>query len=234
MLVTGLPESQLVLIEKSFEEHAIRGTARFTYENVLESLIIRLMPGAAHEHTSRDFYVTLVTKIATLPGHSIRSIRSVGATHFVVPGKRSKQGDEGLRPATRTLITDWPSIMIEVGYSETLAYLRLDAAWWLENTQRQTRMAIIIKIAVNPCSMVLECWEMQESQNSPSTRGPDVQPACTQHFDIDNKGSVTPLDASLIIPYLTIFDTPHDDGADIILTSAELSEFATFLFGGLK
>jgi len=43
----------------------------------------------------------------------------VRATRFSVPSERSKEGDVGLKPVdTRTDETDWPSLMIEVGYSE--------------------------------------------------------------------------------------------------------------------
>ncbi|KAG0635654.1 hypothetical protein HOY80DRAFT_892692, partial [Tuber brumale] len=111
-----------------------RNIARFTCENAVELLIIHLMPGDAHESTAIDLYLMLVEKISSIRGHFIRSIHCVGCTQFQVLGCRSKQGDAGLRPATRQRETDWPSLMIEVGYSESLPLLRCDTQWWLLNS----------------------------------------------------------------------------------------------------
>jgi hypothetical protein len=129
----------------------------------------------------------------------------------------------------------WPSVVIEVGYSESLRELREDAAWWLEHSDRQTRMAIIIKIGTYPNSMKFECWEMRAGPNRPVTRSwHGVVPTLTQFFDVEHDGTVTPAGTDMVIPYLTIFDSHHMHAADIVLSSNELSTFATFVFDGLQ
>ncbi|KAG0632772.1 hypothetical protein HOY80DRAFT_1113438 [Tuber brumale] len=127
LMVKGVTKEQLAEVDIVLEKHGTRNIARFTYQNTVELLIIRLMLGAVHESTAIDFYLRLVKKISSILEHSIRSIHSVGCTQFQVLGCRSKQGDAGLRPATRQRDTDWPSLMIEVGYSESLPLLRCDA-----------------------------------------------------------------------------------------------------------
>ena len=61
-----------------------------------------------------------------IPDHDNYSTYGVGATRIHSPSKRSKEGDEGIRCTTMQTIK-WPNLMIEVGYSELLSQLRLDA-----------------------------------------------------------------------------------------------------------
>ncbi|PWW75434.1 hypothetical protein C7212DRAFT_345417 [Tuber magnatum] len=149
-------------IDRVFHEHGIRKSTRFTYEESEECLIIRVMPGACHEAISRAFCYEIVDKISKLPGHSKNSVYSVGSTQFNVPSKRSKQGDEGFGPTdTRPYRDDWPPLMIEVGYSGSLHQLRHDAEWWLQYSDDQTGMVILIEFEEQPANLLrLECWEM--------------------------------------------------------------------------
>ncbi|PWW75436.1 hypothetical protein C7212DRAFT_345419 [Tuber magnatum] len=64
--------------------------------------------------------------------HSMRSIHHAGSTQFNLPGLGSKQGDAGFGPADGGPHgSDWPSLMTEMGYSESIREPRLDAEWWL-------------------------------------------------------------------------------------------------------
>ena len=64
----------------------------------------------------------------------------------------------------------WPSVMMEVGYSEGIDFLRLDAEWWLVHSQGQTRFVIIGKFERDPFALCFECWMMVESGRR-ETRG---------------------------------------------------------------
>ena len=50
----------------------------------------------------------------SLPGHDRYSVRIMSATRYTVPGVRSKEGDQTLKPATRNGLLDWPSLVMEV------------------------------------------------------------------------------------------------------------------------
>ena len=79
-----------------------------------------------------------------VPGHDTFSVVDVGAARFHCPGKRSKEGDNGMMCPTRSgRGIEWPNLMIEVGYSEPLNQLRIDAEWWLVNSGGLARMVII-------------------------------------------------------------------------------------------
>ncbi|KAG0643720.1 hypothetical protein HOY80DRAFT_1086790 [Tuber brumale] len=236
LMVKGVTEKQLAEVDIALEKHGTRNIVRFTYENAVELLIICLMPGAVHESTAIDFYLRLVKKISSILEHSIRSIHCVGCTQFQVLGCWSKQEDAGLRPATRQRETDWPSLMIEVGYSESLPLLRCDAQWWLLNSRGQTRMVIVMKIKRNPNGMRIECWKMIPPRYPRVTRSGQLVgplPGFRQSFDINNLGMVTPTGCAMIIPYRTIFDIQHPTGMDVIFSTNEISTYAMHVFSGL-
>ncbi|KAG0640424.1 hypothetical protein HOY80DRAFT_884733, partial [Tuber brumale] len=157
--VSGVAAAKIDEIDDAFQDLGIRTCVRFTYEHDLEAMIIRCMPSEVHERASRSFLIKLAFKIAALPGHSEDSILPVGSTRFSVPGKRSKEGDEGIKPAdTRADGDEWPSLMVEVGTSNSLLSLRQDACWWLDHSNEQTRMVILISLEMDPKSLHLERW----------------------------------------------------------------------------
>ena len=90
---------------------------------------------------------------------SLLSVTGIGSTRYHVPGKRSKEADEGIRPRTRPA-HGWPSLVFEIGYSESLPALHCDAAWWLLNSNGDTRMVVVIRAAENPPYLHLESWEL--------------------------------------------------------------------------
>lgn len=172
----------------------------------------------------------IVRKIEAIPGHKY-STCSVGATRYEGNEDRNKEGDQGLRPATGVDRDSWPSLMIEVGYSERLSQLHSDAIWRLHNSQGRTHFIIITKIWRDPFKIRIECWKM----GRPETGGDAALwiPKCVQDFNIDYTGKVTsPLESTeLSIPYDSIFDISSSTISQrILLSSPELSFFTKRVF----
>jgi len=111
-------------------------------------------------------------------------------------------------------------------------HLRMDAHWWLVNSDGATRMVIAIGIRKNPNALRIEIWEMGDGNGHiPRSRNQQPRiPTCTQACDIDHDGVVNPENISLTIPYLTIFDDPHVGAADIVLSPQDLSRFTTTVY----
>jgi len=192
------------------------------------------MPGILHELTTGILAGCISAKVIALPGHTVASLLGVRAARFYGPGGSSKEGDSGFRPATRDT-NDFPSLMIEVGYSETMQELCRDAKWWLKASTHGpvTKMVIIARIRNNPPMLELEVWVMIPNTGTMITRShPPTVPACIQPFHIDAAGSVTPTPEAegLCIPYSTLFDEPHPHASDILISLVELSEFALLIF----
>ena len=113
VLIEQITSYNLELLDNALERLGIRRHARFTYEEELGHLIVRLMPGAGYKIASRRFLIEIMQRIMPIPGHTIGTVVAMGATRFLVPGVRSKEGDEAIHPTTRDR-DDWPSIVVEV------------------------------------------------------------------------------------------------------------------------
>ena len=102
---------------------------RMTHYTDIDLLIVKL-PSAVHERAHGNLATDMIEKVV-LMGMRARELDFVGASRF--RGRRSsKEGDSGYRPHSfRPNSTDWPTIVIESGVSESLHHLRYDADWWL-------------------------------------------------------------------------------------------------------
>ena len=115
------------------------------------------MPHFYHELPT-NFVLEIQDKIAEIPGHTKASVTLVGATRY--PSSRigfgSKEPDQGLRPASRGPHPALPSLVIEVGYSQTRSDLWEAGDWWHENTSDFVRFVILIKVKKNRLSWKFE------------------------------------------------------------------------------
>jgi hypothetical protein len=112
------------------------------YNGREEILIVKLMAGVMHEGVARLFDIMFIQKLALLG--VVESLAPTGSGRFGRRGGRSKEADVGYKPDSRPMIDDWPSFVIEVGVSESLAMLRRDAAFWITNSDGRTRIVIVL------------------------------------------------------------------------------------------
>ena len=185
-----------------------------------------------HDITASQFFLEVASAIHSLPGHGFLFLTTISASKFNCPGKRSKEGDAGIRCTTRTDAAAWPNLMIGVGYSESIRMLRLDAQWWLAASGGLTWMVILIKVKDRPViSLHLEVWRfLPNPQAQHAHRAPSRIPTNTRIIGIDAAGVVAPAGASLTIPYAYLFDVGHINAADVVFTTGQLSQFAQFVF----
>jgi len=122
--------------------------SRVTY-SLDHNFIIRHMPGRVHEETIQNWNIAFTDALRGLimaptePGTP--GCEPVGSTgtfrafnlSFCLPvlpsafdlGQRKKQPDSGVRPTG----SDYPSVVLEVGSSESLGQLCIDARLWIEH-----------------------------------------------------------------------------------------------------
>ncbi|KAI5804830.1 hypothetical protein DFH27DRAFT_609884 [Peziza echinospora] len=213
ILFEDVPPECLDILDQKLKHLAIRRHVRFTYEEEISSLIVRLMPSLGHEVVCSQFFIELICRITSLPGHSSQSICGLNSTRFTVPGIRSKEADAALGPSSRTL-----DPLPQVGYAEGLSARRIDAKWWLLNSGGQTKLVLIFNLKRDPFALRIERWEMTPYTGRQTRQGRTSVPASTQIFDISQDGHVVPSSTPLTLPYLSIFDAPHVAGQDIVFT----------------
>ena len=79
----------------------ITKSARITYDFIRKKLIVRLMPWTVHDIIGAELYNSIRDTIIQLPGHDRYSVYSVATSRFQVPIIAAKEGDQGMKPATR-------------------------------------------------------------------------------------------------------------------------------------
>lgn len=105
---------------------------RLSYDSDCEELFVRILPKLRHVAAQLIFSNEITTK-ARFTGLPIGSLIPCGAPRY---HRHSGSSSEGVRltykpSAVLTFIPDWPTIVVESGFSEPLTRLRVDAAWWL-------------------------------------------------------------------------------------------------------
>ena len=225
VLVTGVKEEAL---DRALSNFQFRRNLRVWLEDESGhgAAILTFSPSVTHEVASRRFFVEILERVSRIPGHDLHSLEGVGAGRFHCPGRRSKEGDDGIICSTRAGGNAWPNVMIEVGYSEPLQQLRLDAKWWLLNSGGRTNLVILVLVKKDPKSLVVEAWERVPNPNQRTRYAPATIPSATTILTIDEAGAMTPTNGSLVIPYNALFDNPHPNTTPIIFTTAELTNIA--------
>ncbi|KAG0127051.1 hypothetical protein HOY82DRAFT_490932 [Tuber indicum] len=102
------------------------------YLNDPRMLIVKFLQGGVHEVATTGVKSVLFEKVTTLGlRHAIGSVRS--KTFHGNAGQ--KEADSAFKHgAARPLETDWPTLVIECGVSETVPLLGVDSRWWLDNS----------------------------------------------------------------------------------------------------
>ena len=112
----------------------------------------------------------------------------------------SKEADTAYKPATRTQKSDWPTIVLESGYSESMRRLVVDARWWLVNAGGDVKTVLLIWINGERQALHLERWCLAPPHDRPATRHAIV-PTKADEVDIV-AGNPRPYSRTMsVVPY---------------------------------
>ena len=233
--------NDLLTIERARENGKIGQGVRLTHYVDWDILIVKV-PTAEHEQAHRLFSDQLFGD-ALLMG--LRwELRNTGATKYPVR-RASKEGDSGFKPlSVRPLKTDWPTIVIEAGWSESLTRLRRDAHFWLEDSGGDVKIVLLFSIGrgARTGTLIIEKWENRPvPANRPTTRSitraaGNAQTATQiQAITIDSNsntvnGAPLTLDFQKIFLRQAVPPLEHD----FTLTAQDLSTFATNFWAGVQ
>jgi hypothetical protein len=127
------------------------------YDGREEILIIKLPAGVLYCGVTAAFARMFDIKLFLLGVHA--SLFPTGSATFGRRGGRLKEANISYIPCSRRVEDDWPSFVIEVGVSESLAMLRSDAAFWITNSDGRTRIVIVLSINRRDQRILVERWE---------------------------------------------------------------------------
>ncbi len=205
---------------------------KITYFKQEELLIVKYMPSAFHETTSEVFDAYMKTKLASMEVNFLTDYIPRGSTRYY-GARLSKEANKSYVPIpTRRGTDDWPTIVLEVGYSESLAQLRQDARLWIIESGGEMNIAVIISLNTRTSSMVIEKWEMalphHQGRLTRAAAARSREPQCIQEL-YATKTSV--VGGPLMLSFEKIFLRPaNPPEQDVVFTDQDFMSLATAIF----
>ncbi|PGH29991.1 hypothetical protein GX50_07238 [[Emmonsia] crescens] len=194
-----------------------RHLGRTKDQSLTNHLLIINMPSRDHERTTRYFERLLEGKLNEMRAGLSLEVRASGATD--VEGTTRKKAPDASYwphslPATRS--AKWPSLVLEVGYSESASKLRNDASWWLTESQGDVRVMITLKIFRNH-RVHLEMWQFRDGAARP-------RPVMTQETTVTKSARGYSASAPMVIRFQDLLLRPPAGNGerDIVLDRDDL------------
>ncbi|KAF8463461.1 hypothetical protein BDZ91DRAFT_661202 [Kalaharituber pfeilii] len=160
---------------------------------------------------------------------------SVGSSTFHGQSS-SKEADTSFKPTCRSKQTDWPTIVLESGYTEYLARLRSDARWWLANSAGDVKTVLLISVQEDHQTLKLEQWVLAALAEPVCGRAAraSIQMTATKVKEL----TVAPTfvtGAPLILKFEDIFlRAPRDGEGDFIFDEKELSTWRRDVWNSMQ
>jgi hypothetical protein len=199
---------------------------RLTHCADIGTLIIKV-PTTAHEVVSQNFGAEVVIQAVGM-GVPRQDWTLLGATRFM-GNSTSKEADGAFKPGTlRPHKLDWPTLVLEVGVSESLPRLRNDARWWLSNSGGSVNIVLIFDVNEGAKTILIEKWETAPATATrPVTRSnqPSAQiPTQMQVITIDPNGVTG---APLTLDFHQIFlRQPNPPEHNMVFTTQDLRDWS--------
>ncbi|KAI3141081.1 hypothetical protein CBS147325_5915 [Penicillium roqueforti] len=196
------------------------------------AVLLKIMPGRQRERITGNFRVIVMGHLNAM-GLSLQNGDFTDQGAEITRGfLQSKEPDWAFGPydarinsaADEYPATEYASLILETGFSESLGQLQLDAHWWYRNTTQETKIVVLIDVASdNPYRVNFEVWtEVPNQSHAPVTRNCPAQVVqCTQRATLQN-GVVT--GGPLILSFPTLMRrAPRAGEHDIVLGAADLA-----------
>ena len=231
----GGDDTQLWIVFSDFDYSKLKYIDRLRYPIRLQldnSKLIVKMVGPVHElmHLSLMDYIRYELGLMGL--RSYRDYVNLGSTRFQYCSNNSfKEADSALAPMTSP---DWPSLVIEAGWAETLARLHIDAQWWLSAQvppNNTAALVILVSFTKSQRTFRLEIYELVTVASAVTRSAPlGVRnfAQCTAVTTIDIR-STPPIitGAPFVLPFAGIMRRPPiPPERNISMSAVELESWA--------
>ena len=228
-------DTQLWIAFSDFDYSKLKYIDRLRYPIRLQlddSKLIVKMVGPVHEMMHISLMNYILEEMGRMGLRSIHDYIGLGSTRFQHRSNNSfKESDSALAPITSP---DWPSLVIEAGWAETLARLHIDAQWWLSARvppNSTTALVILVSFTKSQRTFRLELYELVTVASVVTRSAPlGVRnlAQCTAVATIDIR-STPPIitGAPFVIPFAGIMRRPPiPPERDISMSAVELGSWA--------
>lgn len=128
------------------------------YDRTFKLLLINMVKSKAHETAAGVFdFMFHEALIAIGMGRSLDTI--CAATHFATIGEKERNRAWQPLRLPRDRSDEWPTVVLEVAYSETQSKLQSDVRYWLRGPEGEVKTILALRIAQNEPRIAIERWE---------------------------------------------------------------------------
>jgi hypothetical protein len=194
----------------------------FEIYSITHELIIVKIESHTHGWSRSAFNVLLLDKLKTMDDHH-KDIRGFASAH--VQGEdRIQRADQIYQPKRlpRHRSRQWPSLVLEAGYTEGQRKLNSDIDWWITQSKGDVKCAITIAVNPRVKEIVISQWYGNDSQQRV------YRNALSHALSQDGRGAIKTSNPNpLTIPFEHLFlRPPSGNEQDITFTITDLKEVA--------
>lgn len=159
------------------------------------------------------------------------------------PGRGAGEGDSTGGPRiARGRKDDWPTLVIEAGYSESLNQLRADMTWWFTTSNHDVKIVLLAKFDHRQREILLEKWEEETPPSPPGaitrSRSAMLEPrqVLRQRIAINRDETTNPVSynvarGALVLGFRLLFlRDPVPQEGDIVISIPHLQSYAEYVW----
>ncbi|KAK2756088.1 hypothetical protein FQN54_005495 [Arachnomyces sp. PD_36] len=222
VLFTAVPPEEV-------EQNPDNFPGKLDYYPTLHILVLSI-PSFPHE-VAAGVFEQLMTLKAIERGVR-RSLSPRGSTTAKTPS-RQKDPDKSWSPYPSSLppgrSLDWPTVALEVAFSESSGQLKQDMGWWLNASNGDVFSTISIDIKRQSGDIYISTWEQG---GIPTRQHPNPEPRARQNIAVYRGGNgqdpTVMMDGDLRIPFHELLlRNPGQGESDFTFTREDILEIAT-------
>ncbi|PGH03266.1 hypothetical protein GX51_04136 [Blastomyces parvus] len=219
VIFTDFPPNEIKAHEEEFP-------GKVDYSPPLQILLLYLH-SLPHEEAAEGFGYRLAAKAEDMGILDSLSLRGATCTKTPV---REKEADRSWAPHKLPpgRSTQWPTVALEVAFSESRERVKQDMAWWLHQSAGDVRLAISIDIKRQSGNIYVNSWEQPE--RTPTRQHPRPAPKPVQEIVISRGEDGQPPKVTgndLIIPFhQMMLRYPRPGETDFVFTKEDLLKVA--------
>ncbi|GBF64280.1 hypothetical protein TMEN_6970 [Trichophyton mentagrophytes] len=219
LVVTAIPSTFITEVDEFYGDR----NPRFAI-NVDESLAVaETMLSKPHEILAQNFVIHIGSAVDRM---GLRKVYNPsGAANMHSPSRANARSTK--QPDGSFFIEgeEWPTLIIEIGLSESIKKLAMDAHWWLEAEGSCTLIVITAKIDRQKPLITFQRWE---NHHGPITRHCYPNITVVQEVRAAHENGVTRVTGNIILPFENLLRRSKENKkeADIIIGRDRLIDFA--------
>lgn len=234
-------------IQRAYKMRGMKFRFRRYYYN--DRILIIGIPTHLHVQLHTALFSQLTAKITRMGLH--RSYKNIGSATYKAnwgnTGGDEGEADSALGPRPdRTGPREWPTLVIEAGYDESLTGLRHDMEWWFNTSNHQVKIVLLAKFHRHQNCIQLEKWEEHQQGNRPgatTTRSvSQLVPVNRQTIDIIQDATVSPptynvTRGALVLDFSLVFLRPPNISqgeGDFVFTVEDLKWYAELVWAQVE